>query len=185
MATAEMAGERTGGLSSNEWWIALLEGIAAIIIGILLITDPGTTLVTLMVFLGVWWFVGGIFDLVRLFVDRTQWGWKLFSGILGIIAGLAIVRHPLWASFLVPATLVWVLGFLGIVIGIMSLVSAFQGAGWGSGILGAISIGLGLLLISSNLFLSVAVIVPVAAIWAIVGGVIAIVYAFRLRSAAA
>jgi uncharacterized membrane protein HdeD (DUF308 family) len=65
----------------------------------------------------------------------------------GIIAGLAIVQHPLWASLLVPATLVWILGFMGIIMGVVSIVLAFQGGGWGPGILGVISIGAGVLLL--------------------------------------
>src|SRR3954451_18068724 len=104
MATAEVTVERTGGVVSSLWWIVLLQGIAAIILGLLLITNPATTLETLIIFLGVWWLIGGVFDLVRLFVDRTQWGWKLASGIIGILAGLAIIRHPMWASVIVPAS---------------------------------------------------------------------------------
>ena len=102
---------------STPWRLVLLGGIASVIIGILLFTDTEQTVFNLVLFLGIWWFIGGIFDLVGLFVDRTQWGWKLFTGILGIVAGLAIVRHPLWAAFLVPATLVWMLGIFGIIIG--------------------------------------------------------------------
>ena len=183
MSTATLTAEAEGGLSPNEWWLALLQGIASVIIGILLITDTTTTLVTLITFLGVFWFISGIFDLVRLFVDRTQWGWRLFSGIVGILAGLAIVRHPLWASLLVPATLVWVLGFMGIIMGIVSIVLAFQGGGWGPGILGIISIGAGLLLLGANMAVAVPTIVFLTAGWLLVTGIIAIVYGFRLRSA--
>jgi uncharacterized membrane protein HdeD (DUF308 family) len=178
-----MTAEESRGLSSNEWWILLLQGICSIIIGILLITDPTTTLITLITFLGIWWFVAGIFDLVRLFVDRTNWGWSLFSGIIGIIAGLAIIRHPLWASVLVPATLVWVVGFLGIIMGIVSVVRAFQGGGWGPGILGVISIGFGILLLGVNPVVALPTLVTIAAIFALVMGVVAIVYGFRLRNA--
>ena len=108
------------------WWVVLLQGIAAIIIGILVFTDPATTLITMTIFLGVWWFIGGIFDLVRIFLDHENWGWKLASGILGIIAGLILIRHPLWSAILIPTTLVWILGFIGIVIGVMSIVQAFR-----------------------------------------------------------
>src|SRR3954471_2238678 len=101
--------------SLTPWWLMLLEGIALVLIGIMLFTDTDQTVFTLVLFIGIWWFVSGIFDLVSLFMDRTQWGWKLASGILGIIAGLAIVRHPYWAAILVPATLVWVVGLIGVV----------------------------------------------------------------------
>src|SRR5215469_11143318 len=110
------------GVPANRWWILLIEGIAAIIIGILLFTDTDQTVFTLTLFLGIWWFIGGIIDLITLFFDRTAWGWRLFSGILGIIAGLIIIRHPMWAALLVPASLAWLLGIFGVVIGIMALI---------------------------------------------------------------
>jgi uncharacterized membrane protein HdeD (DUF308 family) len=180
MATAEAAVVE---VSSRRWWILLLEGIAAIIIGILLFTDTDQTVLTLTLFLGIWWFIGGIIDLVTLFIDRTAWGWRLFSGILGIIAGLIILRHPMYASVLVPATAAWLLGIFGVVIGVMALIRAFQGEGWGTGILGVISIVLGLWLFTANLGVQVATIIYAAAIWAIIGGIVAVIMAFRLRSA--
>src|SRR5215813_10851264 len=154
MATPELATARAAPVPPSAWWVFLLEGIAALVIGILLITDTEQTVFTLVLFLGIWWFIGGIIDLISLFIDHTHWGWKLFSGILGIIAGLIIIRHPLWASVIVPATLVWVLGFFGILIGVMALARAFQGAGWGPGILGVISIVLGLILLGANVGLA-------------------------------
>jgi uncharacterized membrane protein HdeD (DUF308 family) len=168
---------------ANRWWILLLEGIALILIGILLFTDTDQAVFTLTLFLGIWWFIGGIIDLVTLFWDRTAWGWRLFSGILGIIAGLIIIRHPMWAALLVPATLAWLLGIFGIVIGIMALIRAFQGEGWGVGILGVISIVLGLWLLAAGMGVQIATIIYGAAIWAIIGGIVAIIWAFRVRSA--
>jgi uncharacterized membrane protein HdeD (DUF308 family) len=165
---------------ATPWWLVLLEGIAALLIGILLLTQTGVTLFTLIVFVGVYWFVTGILDLVMLFVDRSQWGWKLFSGIVGILAGLVVIRHPLWATVLIPTTLVWLLGIMGIVIGIVAFVRAFMGGGWASAILGLISILLGGLLLFNTVFATV-VLVYAVAIWAIVGGLFAIVGSFLLR----
>jgi uncharacterized membrane protein HdeD (DUF308 family) len=182
LATAEVAVVEAP-VPANRWWILLLEGIALILIGILLFTDTEQTVFTLVLFLGIWWFIGGIIDLITLFWDRTAWGWKLFSGILGIIAGLIIIRHPWWSAALVPATLAWILGIFGIVIGIMALIRAFQGEGWGAGILGVISIVLGLWLLSAGMGVQIATIVYGAAIWSIIGGIVALVWAFRVRSA--
>jgi uncharacterized membrane protein HdeD (DUF308 family) len=179
-ATASVAAPAREG---TPWWLILLEGISLVLIGILLFTDTDQTVFTLVLFIGIWWFITGIMDLVSLFMDRTQWGWKLASGILGIVAGLAIVRHPYWAALLVPATLVWVVGFIGIVVGVIAIIRAFQGAGWGTGILGIISIILGVVAFSANLFVAVPVAIYATAIWALIGGVIAIVYAFRVRAA--
>jgi uncharacterized membrane protein HdeD (DUF308 family) len=181
MATVDMTAPRPSA-ASDFWWLPLLQGIAALIVGILLLTNPAATLVTLVIFLGVYWFIGGIFEIVSLFLDRTHWGWKLVSGILGILAGIVIVQNPLWSAILVPATLVWILGIFGIIIGAIELFRAVQGAGWGVGILGVISIILGLILLGGNPLVATIVLVYVAAIWAIIGGLAAIIYAFRLRS---
>src|SRR5262249_41805250 len=121
--------DRTGTMASTPWWLVLLEGIAGLLIGILLLTQTGVTLFTLIVFVGVFWLVTGILDIVMLFVDSRQWGWKLFSGVVGILAGVVVIRHPAWATVLIPTILVWLLGITGVVIGLVSFVRAFMGGG--------------------------------------------------------
>jgi uncharacterized membrane protein HdeD (DUF308 family) len=164
------------------WWLVLLQGIAALVIGVLLITEPSLTLLSFVVFLGVYWLVSGIFELVGLFIDRTLWGWKLLTGVLGVIAGIIIVRDPLWSTVIVVGTLVWVLAFLGIAIGLLQIARAIMGGGWGVGILGVISLAIGVLLLFRPL-VSLAVLVGIGAGIAIVGGILAIAGAFWLRSA--
>jgi uncharacterized membrane protein HdeD (DUF308 family) len=182
MATAKLDAIETP-VPPSVWWIVLLEGIAAVMIGLLLLTDPGATLVTLMVFLGVYWTICGIFDLVHMFLDHTNWGWRLASGLLGIVAGLLVVRNPLWAAVLVPTTLVWVLAALGIVIGALAIIRAFKGDGWQAALLGVLSAGLGVILFAGNMTVNVAILVIVAAAFAIIGGIAAIVYSLNLRKA--
>ena len=162
------------------WWLLLLQGIAAVLIGILLITNTGVTLLTLVVFVGVYWLIGGVLDIVGIFVDHANWGWRLFTGILGIIAGLIIVRNPLWAGIALPTTLVYVLAIIGIVIGGAGLVRAFTGGGLAPGILGAISIVLGVLLLMRPL-VALDVLIYVIAFWAIAGGIASIIAAFMMR----
>ena len=92
------------------WWLVLIQGIAGVIIGLLLLINPLKTTVFLVQFLGIYWFVSGIFGIVSIFLDKSMWGWKLFAGLLGIFAGVLILQHPLWSTLLVPATLVIILG---------------------------------------------------------------------------
>ncbi|HHY56818.1 MAG TPA: hypothetical protein GYA08_15440 [Chloroflexi bacterium] len=66
--------------------------------------------------------------------------------------------------------------------GIFGLIESFQGAGWGPGVLGVVSIIIGILLLGSPLGYALAL--PwVIGIFAIVGGIFSIIMAFRLRSA--
>ena len=166
--------------STLPWWVVLLEGIAAIVIGLLLLTSPVMTTAVLVQFLGLYWLIAGIFQIIAIFVDSSQWGWKLFVGIVGIIAGVIILRHPLWSTLLVPSTLVILLGLLGITIGVIKLIQAFQGGGWGAGVLGVLSIILGIILLG-NLLIATLSLPLVLGIFAIVGGILALVGAFRLK----
>jgi uncharacterized membrane protein HdeD (DUF308 family) len=130
--------------------------------------------------LGIYWLVSGIFQIIGIFLDRTAWGWKLFAGILGILAGIVILNHPLISPLIVGTTLVIIMGVQGIIFGIAGLVAAFQGGGWGAGILSALSIIFGLILLF-NPVLGAAALPWVLGIFGIVGGIFAIVAAFRLR----
>ncbi len=165
---------------TTPWWLFLIEGIAAIILGLLLLSNPATTIVVLIQFLGIWWLVSGILDIVGIFIDRTAWGWKLFSGIVGIIAGLAILQHPIWAPILVTNVLVILLGILGLMQGIMGLIGAFQGGGWVSALLGVVSILFGLVLLFNQLAAGLGLWLVVGII-AIVGGGVAIWQSFQIK----
>lgn len=175
------AAQSPGGGALTPWWLVLLEGIAGLILGLLLLTNTARTLFTVAIFLGIFWFIGGLIDLVMMFVDRRQWGWKLFSGLVGIVAGVVVLRDPIWAAALIPATLVWLLGAAGIVIGVVSIVRAFTGGGWGIGLLGALSVVIGLFLLAHTLFSAVVLVYSVAVI-AMIGGIIAIISSFVLRA---
>jgi uncharacterized membrane protein HdeD (DUF308 family) len=175
MSTAISAEEKT-----TPWWLVLINGIAALILGILLLTSPGSTVVFLVQFLGIYWLVAGIFQIIGIFVDSTAWGWKLFAGILGILAGIVILNHPLISPLVVGISITVILGVQGIIFGILGIIQAFQGAGWGAGILGALSIVFGLVLLF-NAVLGAAALPWVLGIFGIVGGIAAIIAAFRMR----
>src|SRR6185436_966769 len=101
---------------SDVWWVFLLEGIAALIFGALLLTDPAATLVALAVFLGFYLLFIGVLELVRVFVDRSQpWYWSLLVGVLGIIAGVIFLNHPVLTALAIPTTLVIYLGVISLI----------------------------------------------------------------------
>jgi uncharacterized membrane protein HdeD (DUF308 family) len=166
------------------WWLILIGGILTIIIGIFLLTSPVKTTIALVWALGLYWVVSGIFTLIGMFLDHTAWGWKLFIGILSILAGIWVVRHPIVSSAAIPALLVLLLGIQGIITGVISLIMAFKGGGWGAGILGALSILFGIFLVLNWTSPGMALtLVWVVGIFAVMGGVVQIVQAFRQRSA--
>jgi uncharacterized membrane protein HdeD (DUF308 family) len=166
--------------SNVPWWLVLLEGIAAIILGVLLITNTGRTTVVLIQLLGIYWLLKGIFSIIAIFIDSSQWGWKLLIGILGIAAGILVIGSPIWSTAIVTLTLVLVIGINGIIIGIVEIIQAFQGGGLGVGLLGVLSVILGILLVVHRW--NAAAALPYAlAIFLLIGGLVAIVAAFRMR----
>jgi uncharacterized membrane protein HdeD (DUF308 family) len=167
----------------TPWWLILMGGILNVVVGVLLLSAPIKTTFVLVLALGFYWIVGGIFTLVGMFVDRTAWGWKLFMGLLSIAAGTVILRYPLISAVTIPSVIVLMLGIQGVIVGIIGLIMAFKGGGWGAGILGALSIVFGLILMAN--FSSpgmVLTLVWVAGIFALVGGLFQIVHAFQQRA---
>jgi uncharacterized membrane protein HdeD (DUF308 family) len=167
---------------ASIWWVFLLEGLAGIILGAMLLTAPGATLLVLTTFLGFYWLIMGVLELVRVFVDRSvPWIWSLLVGIVGILAGIFVLRHPLLAALTVPTALVIILGVLGLVMGVLEIIGGIKGAGIGSFILGVITVLVGLLLLSSPVAAALAVPL-VFGVLLLVQGMGQIIWAFRVRA---
>ncbi|AGF98593.1 hypothetical protein MmTuc01_3339 [Methanosarcina mazei Tuc01] len=132
------------------WWSVLLEGIIAIIVGIFLLYEPIATTILLIQILAIFWLVEGIFCLIPL-VFTKDGKWKLLSGILSIIAGAVILMYPVISPYIVLRLLIIFIGILALVNGAVIITSALKGGGWGTGILGALTIVLGLLLLTNSL----------------------------------
>lgn len=174
---------------SKGWWILLVQGIAAIILGVLLLMNPATTLIAIAWVLGIFWLVGGVMDIVGAFTGRTPnraWYWDLLAGAFGIIAGLILVTQPLFGAVAVPMILTLFLGVSAIMGGIFKIIGAIairkeiEGEFWMI-IWGIILVLLGIWVLF-NLQAATIAYVFVMAIMMIVGGVFAIFGSFRLRS---
>ena len=135
MASKTAIAVETAGI---PWWVVLVEGIFALIFGVFLISAPGSTSVFLVTVLGFYWLIRGIFSIIEIFLPNrsTHWGWLLLMGILGIVAGLVVLRHPIYATAFVGTFLIVFLAVDGFIMGILGLITAFTGGGWGPGILG-------------------------------------------------
>jgi len=166
------------------WWIMLVEGIFALIFGIFLISAPGSTSVFLVTVLGFYWLIRGIFSIIEIFIPNTgtHWGWLLFMGILGIIAGMVVLKHPIYATALVGTFLIVFLAVDGLIMGSMGLIRAFTGAGWGPGILGILTIIIAIFLFA-NISGALQALPIVIGAFLIVGGIVAIFFSFRMRRA--
>jgi uncharacterized membrane protein HdeD (DUF308 family) len=172
----------------RPWWMTLIGGIFAIVVGALLLWGNLVTQVKtyylLMEVLAIWWLVDGIFDIVHMFTDHRQWGWKLFMGIVSIIAGLYVLMYPVLVGLELASLLVLVLGIWGVIKGGMMIYMSFKGAGGAYAIIGIFAIFFGLILIAAYTIPGVAVVaVWFAAIGAFLGGFFLIYRALQQRKA--
>lgn len=167
---------------SNIWWLFLLQGIAGILLGFMLVTAPGTTLLALITFLGFYWLFTGVLALVQMFVDRSvPWFWSLLSGLLGIAAGVLVLRHPLLATVTVPTLIVIVLGIEALIMAAVQFMAGLKGGGFASFLLAAVNVLIGLLLLSSPTYAALAVPL-VFGIILMAQGVMHVFWAFRVRT---
>jgi uncharacterized membrane protein HdeD (DUF308 family) len=166
------------------WWLLLIEGIAAVVIGVLLFAAPRATVELAIQLFGLFWLIDGVLRIVSAFIDPTDRWFKVLAGAIGIIAGILVIQHPLWLAVAVAFTLVLLIGGAGIVIGVISLIQAFRGGGWGVAVMGVLSLLFGLLLVLNPVLVGVAW-VYLYALVSLVGGIVTIVMAFRLRRALA
>ena len=167
---------------SGIWWVFLLQGIAGVALGLLLVTEPGATTIAIVTFLGFYWLIMGIFALVRVFVDQSvPWIWSLLVAMVGILAGLSVIKHPLLAAIGVPTAIVVIIAIQGMVMGGLEFISAFRGAGAGSFILGTIYIVISLLLLAKPIAAAIAVPL-VFGVLLLVQGIALIALALRARA---
>lgn len=94
---------------SDDFWMHLLVAAFMFVIGILMLSHPDATLVTLTLLIAAFFLGVGVFRTLSALVAKFKgWGWVLLNGLISLILGILILVH--W-----PAASLWVIGlFLGI-----------------------------------------------------------------------
>ncbi len=111
--------------AERNWWALLIRGIAAVLFGILALAVPGLTLRVLIALFGAYALIDGIFSIVaavRAIGRHGRFGWLLFEGIVGVIAGILAFVLP----GLTALVLLYVIGAWAIITGIMEIVQAIE-----------------------------------------------------------
>lgn len=173
--------EMTAGSPGVPWWLVMIAGIAMFLVGLLILISPVKTLVLAVQLLGIYWLVIGVLSLASIGLDRTMWGWKLASGILGVIAGIIVVRDPLWSALLVPTVLILFLAVDAVIMGVAQFVHAFGGGGVGLALLGLLNIIFGLILLLNPL-IGVYALPIILGFCALIGGMVIAIRAFVSRN---
>jgi len=169
----------------RHWWVPVIRGIAAIVFGIIAFAYPRLALATLVLLFGAWVLVDGIFRIVGAVVGHVSdpdWGWHLVIGILGIIVGFLTFHSPgitLLALVIYIAAWVLMVGVAEIAFAI-KLRREMKGE-WFLILMGLISVVFAVLLLW-NPVVGAAALIWLIAWYAVVFGVLAVIFGFRLRS---
>ncbi len=168
-------------VSKAPWWSVLLEGIIAIIIGLFLLYEPIATTTLLVQILAIFWLLEGIVSVIGALIFTKDGKWKLLSGISSIIVGVVILMYPIFSPYIVLRFLVIFIGVLAIVNGAVILTSGLKEGEKSLGILGGLSIILGLLLLT-NILAGILVLPWVFGIFFIVGGIGTVIWGIKMRT---
>jgi uncharacterized membrane protein HdeD (DUF308 family) len=171
------------------WWIVLLEGIISVALGLLLLLYPFATFTALLLVLGCFWIIGGIFGLIALVAGlrvASKWWVSLIWGLLSIIAGILVLNHPFITTLVAQAVLIYVVAFMLIIGGVSAIATANQWSGqreskWGIIILALLFIILGIILLFTP-FLSFYIITMLVGAFSLVFGIAMIIYSFMMRA---
>ena len=169
----------------RHWWVPVIRGIFAIVFGIIAFVYPGLTIATLVLFFGAWVLIDGIFRIVGAIGHRASdpdWGWQLVIGILGIVVGLLTFHAPqITALALVIYIAAWALMIGASEIAIAVKMRREIKGEWFLIIMGLASIVFAVLLLW-NPIAGAAAVIWLIAWYAVVIGILAIFFGFRLRS---
>ena len=97
-------------------------GVLSIIVGWALLRSPFQSVEVFIFVLGIFWLVQGIMTFVAAFAHKEGRNWRLFSGILGIIAGVIILVYPISSA----VTLALIGGIWLVILGVTQIVAGFQ-----------------------------------------------------------
>lgn len=176
-------------VAKKFWWVFALRGAFALIFGIIALLQPVTAGLFLIVLIGFYFIVDGLTSLMQAFAAKdsgVHWGWWVFQGLVGIVAGILVLTVPPVFTALV---LLYLVAFWAIIIGLTLIGTAFSarkvgGGGIFVGVIGALALIYGLVLLFGSNERGLESLIWVIGVWAIITGVMMIAMAFALRTGA-
>lgn len=174
-------------LARGAWQSLLIIGLTSVVLGIMVLVWPGETLYVTGILFGFYLLFSGILQLVAAMGPQVGTGWRVLSivsGILSFILAVFCFRHIGQSLVLLALWIAvsWLFRGMAVLIGAVEAPVGTAGRGW--------TIFFGVLLLLGGVVLVAAPINSIAALtllagwWLLVMGVIEIVHAFGVRSAA-
>jgi uncharacterized membrane protein HdeD (DUF308 family) len=169
----------------RHWWVSVIRGLAAIVFGVIAFAYPGLTLATLVLLFGAWVLIDGVFRVAGAIAGRPsdpEWGFHLIVGIIGIIIGFLTFRAPLITAL---ALIIYIAAW-ALMIGATEIALAIKlrreiKGEWFLILMGLASILFAVLLLWNPAPGALALVWLIAS-YAIVFGILGVIFGFRLRS---
>jgi uncharacterized membrane protein HdeD (DUF308 family) len=109
-----------------HWVWAIVQGIVSVLAGVIALIWPGVTALALLFVVAFWAIVLGIGEIVGAVASRKSgsnaWGWTLAAGILNVVFGVLLLIWP--ASGIL--TLIWLVGIFTLAGGVALVLLAFR-----------------------------------------------------------
>lgn len=172
------------GLVKALWWLVLLRGVLAVVFGLYALFAPESALLALVLVFGFYAIMDGVAALVVGVRNRGgHWGWHVAQGLVSVLAGVIAVFWPgptVLALVLIVA--IWSIA-LGIAQLVDALAARREGEAWVWPLLGGVvGVVFGIVLIVSPAA-GALVLLWIIGLSTLVLGTVFIVWAFRLRAA--
>lgn len=182
MDNDEVVAAEMVGAMSKFWWLWIVFGIIWVVISLIILQFRSTSLTTVGVVVGLFFFYAGIQDFVLAWMaEGWKWLWVIF-GALFIIAGIVALVYPRNTM----AGVADMLGFLFLLVGVFWIIEAFATREvnvlwWFSLIAGLMMIVLAFWLRGQFLFTKIYTLLVFTGIWAMLHGITDFIKAFEIK----
>lgn len=109
-------------LDSTSRVLSAISGLLGIVLGIFCFKSVEDRLSLLVLFIGLWWIIRGVMQLVTGASGTGASGWLIFTGILGILAGIVVLVWPITSL----AILTIMVGIWLVVLGLFEVVASLR-----------------------------------------------------------
>jgi uncharacterized membrane protein HdeD (DUF308 family) len=110
---------------ARKWWVIVLQGVAAVLFGVLAFAQPGATLAALLLLVALWALADGILALLASVgaaeTKEPWWPWVLHA-LVSVGFGLVALRWPGISAF----GLLLLIAYWAILRGILTIVTAIE-----------------------------------------------------------
>ena len=112
--------------SNKFWWLELVFSLLAVGLAVYMLRNPVATAAVFLFFIGFTFLIRGLVDVLEGLFDGNRTGdsraFALISGLIGIVAGIITLLHPVSAGVAV----VWVVGLYAVLYGAVVIAFAIR-----------------------------------------------------------